>query len=87
MRAGRLRVALRLEGRNSQRDALGNQLDTPSDNAFRNIWHPKWVANPERKEPPGDRQCLVSYSQSSTDRQIIEVCEFDIRTPIWGSGK
>ena len=82
MRTARLRVALRLEGRNSHRGALENQLATPGDNAFRNIGHPRWVANPERKGSPVDHRCLVSYSHSSTGRQIIEVYEFDIRTPI-----
>ena len=84
MRAARLRVALRLEGRNSQRDALENQLATPGDNAIRNIGLPMWIANPEGKGPPEDRRYLASYIHSSTDRQIIEVYEFDIRAPRGG---
>ena len=69
----RLRVALRREGRNSQRDALENQLVTPGDNALRNIGNPKWIANPERRGATEDRRCFVSYSHRSTERPIIEV--------------
>ena len=80
MRTARLRVALRLEGRNSQRDAIENQLATPGGIAFRNIGRPKWIANTEKRGPTEDHRRIASYIHSSTDRQIFDVYEFDIRT-------
>ena len=52
MRAARLRVSLRIEVRNTKRDAIANHLATPSGDAIRNIGHLKRIANPERRGRP-----------------------------------